>query len=108
MNFLLSYNWLKEFLPKLREAPEEVATKLSVHSASVERITVFRNLWENIVIAKVVGSKKHPNADRLTLNVVEFGSRKKAQVVCCGANVVEGMLVAYAMPGAKVRWHGEG
>lgn len=108
MNFLLSHNWLKEILPNLREEPGEIAAKLSLHSASVERVTSLRELWEKIVIGKVLKSWKHPNADKLTLNTVEYGFRKKAQVVCGGINVREGMFVAYALPGAKVCWHGEG
>ncbi len=35
---LISYNWIKEFIPKLTESPEEVAQKLSNSLAEVESI----------------------------------------------------------------------
>lgn len=35
---LISYNWIKEFIPKLTESPEEVAQKLSNSLAEVESV----------------------------------------------------------------------
>ncbi|MEK7189363.1 MAG: phenylalanine--tRNA ligase subunit beta, partial [Patescibacteria group bacterium] len=47
------------------------------------------------------------NADKLKVCEVDVG-QEKLSVVCGGSNVKEGMLVALAKIGAKVRWHGEG
>ena len=115
MNLMVSYNWLREYLPGLKASPEEVAQKLSLHAFSVERWWRTDEGLENIVIGKIVKIEKHPNADKLRVVMVEVGdvplfATKKGNVpiVCGGTNLFEGQLVAVALPGAKVRWHGEG
>lgn len=106
MNFLLSFEWLKEFV-SLREKPEQLAQCFSLSGPSVERMRCVRDSLETMVVGKVRESKKHPNADRLTVNSVDVGM-KMIQIICGAPNVKVGMLVAVALPGAKVRWHGKG
>ena len=105
---LISYNWLKEYLnlPDSTTA-EEVAAKLKAATVEVEGINNLGKDLGGIVVGKVLSAEKHPNADKLKLCQVDVGS-EKLQIVCGGSNVVEGMLVALAKVGAKVRWHGEG
>lgn len=105
MNFLLSCNWLKEFVAT-NESPERLARLLSLSGPSVERVKKMKELWDGMVVGKVTASEKHPNADRLTVNNVDIGG-KIAQIICGAPNVKIGMLAAVALPGAKVRWHGE-
>ncbi|MBU1179385.1 phenylalanine--tRNA ligase subunit beta, partial [Patescibacteria group bacterium] len=71
-----------------------------------ERIYPQGEIWDKIVLGKILKIKKHPNADKLKLVLVDIG--KKIEVVCGGSNLREGMKVAMALAGAKVRWHGEG
>lgn len=106
MNILVSYNWLKEYL-KTELKPEEFAAKVSLSGPSVERIHYQGDNLEHIVVGKILGVAKHPNADKLRLVEVDLGG-KKIKVVCGGSNLKEEMLVAVALAGAKVKWHGEG
>ncbi|MDO8582055.1 MAG: phenylalanine--tRNA ligase subunit beta [bacterium] len=106
MNLFVSYNWLKEFV-QTREKPEELARLLSLSGPSVERSRNLGKFFDGMVVGKVVASEKHPNADRLTVNKVDVGG-KTVQIICGAPNVRVGMLAAVALPGAKVRWHGEG
>ncbi|MCG2694449.1 phenylalanine--tRNA ligase subunit beta [Candidatus Parcubacteria bacterium] len=106
MNIFVSYNWLKEYL-KTDLAPEDFASRISLCGVGVERIYPQGEQWENIVIGKILEIKKHPNADKLKLVLIDLGN-KKVEVVCGGSNLREGMNVAVALEGAKVRWHGEG
>ncbi len=106
MNLLVSYNWLKEFVD-IKQSPEKVAELLSLHALSAERIYHLAQQWDKMVIGKVVKTEKHANADKLSLNHVDVGG-KTVQIVCGASNVHAGMLVAVALPGAQVRWHGEG
>lgn len=105
---LVSFNWLKKHVDLGgATAPEEVAEKLMARTVEVEKIFRPGKDLENIVVGKVLKSDKHLNADKLKVCLVDIG-REKATVVCGGSNVKEGMLVALAKVGAKVRWHGEG
>ncbi|MBI4262317.1 phenylalanine--tRNA ligase subunit beta [Candidatus Uhrbacteria bacterium] len=106
MNLLVSYNWLKEFVA-IKQSPEKVAELLSLHALSAERLYHIAKQMDKMVIGKVVKTEKHPNADKLSLNQVDVGG-KTVQIVCGAPNVHAGMLVAVALPGARVRWHGEG
>ncbi len=108
MNILVSYNWLKEYLPGLKLSPEELAEKLSLHSQSVEKIIPQGEHLDKIVIGKILKIAKHPGADRLQLTQVEVGPGKILKIICGAKNIYPGMLVAVALIGAKVRWHGEG
>ena len=105
---LISFNWLKKFV-KLADSvtPEEVAQKLTMSTVEVEGIIKQGADLENVVVGKIIKVEKHPQADKLNLCTVDFGS-EQLTIVCGGSNVAEGMLVAVAKVGAKVRWHGEG
>lgn len=103
---LVSYNWLKQYvnLPDSVSAGE-VAEKLKMSTVEVEGIIKQGELLGNVVVGKVMKAAKHPQADKLTLCEVDAGN-EKLQIVCGGSNVREGMLVALAKVGAKVKWHG--
>ena len=52
------------------------------------------------VIGKVLSCEKHPDADRLSVCVVDDGSGSERQIVCGAPNVAAGQTVAVARPGA--------
>ena len=110
----ISKTWLQDYLdlPKTLSA-KELAALLTLHVVEVESVHDQAAGLEHIVVGKVMSVKRHPNADKLNLCEVSDGPSagtqgKTVQVVCGGTNVREGMLVAFAKVGAKVRWHGEG
>ncbi len=114
----ISLNWLQDFvnLPKNLD-PQDLADRLTMHVVEVESFEREAGKFEGMVVGKVMGIEKHPNADRLSVCNVDIGKAESiklkaesvgAQIVCGGKNLKEGMLVAVALPGSKVRWHGEG
>jgi len=104
----LSINWLKKFvdIPKGFSAAD-LAHKLTMTTVEVEGWRDAGKDLENVVVGKILKIKNHPNADKLRLTVVDVGGGK-LNIVCGGTNLREGMLVAVAKIGAKVKWHGEG
>ncbi|MFA6446890.1 MAG: phenylalanine--tRNA ligase subunit beta [Patescibacteria group bacterium] len=114
MNLLVSYDWLKEYV-SLKETPEEFATRISLSGPSVEKIFPQGEDLKNIVVGKVLKLEPHPQADKLQLVTVDIGKHPLAKegrgdlrLVCGGINLYESQLVAVALIGAKVRWHGQG
>lgn len=105
MNILASYQWLQEYV-KTSLSPEDFAREFSLRSMSVEAIERWDHRFSDIVIGVVEALTKHPDADRLFVVTVNLGNRT-AIVVCGGVNLVVGMKVVVALPGARVRWHGE-
>jgi phenylalanyl-tRNA synthetase beta chain len=56
----------------------------------------------NVVVAQIIASSPHPNADRLSVCQVDDGSGTKRQVVCGAKNYHVGDKVPLALPGARL------
>ncbi len=106
MNILISYNWMKEYL-ETDLSPEEFAKRTTASGNSVEVIDRVAERFAQMVVGDVLEVKTHPNADKLRVAVVDIGA-KQVEIVCGGENLSEGQKVVVALPGARVRWHGEG
>ena len=99
------YSWLKEFLnPDLDLSAEDAAKILTAGGLEVEDHIKVGHDFSGVVVAKVVGKKKHPKADKLTLVDVVTQEGGAPTVVVCGANNVPepGGRVLWAKPGAKL------
>lgn len=93
------------------EGVEKLVDKIGAQLGAVEEITPFGDKYEGVVIARVVTSDQHPNADRLHVCKVDDGGKVEGlerddngyvQVVCGAPNVRAGMLVAWLPPGSIV------
>ncbi|MBI2453735.1 phenylalanine--tRNA ligase subunit beta [Candidatus Peregrinibacteria bacterium] len=104
----ISLNWIKEFvdIPKTYGA-RQLAELLTLRTCEVEAYEDEALKFSNMIVGKAIRIRPHPNADKLRLVDTDAGGRT-IQIVCGGQNLAEGMLVAVALPGALVRWHGEG
>ncbi|MFH1433784.1 MAG: phenylalanine--tRNA ligase subunit beta, partial [Candidatus Uhrbacteria bacterium] len=105
MNIYASYNWIKEYLDT-KDTAEEFARKITMSGSEVEELINEAERFEKMVVGEVEELKAHPNADKLQIAVTDIG-KKKVEIVCGGVNLREGMLVSVALPGSRVRWHGE-
>ncbi len=104
----VSLNWLKEYVNiKNKITPKEIGELLTLHTVEVEGLKRLGENLNKIIVGKIEKLKAHSNADKLKIAIVSDGY-KNFQVVCGGSNLYEGMLVAFAKVGAKVKWHGEG
>ncbi len=106
MNILASYNWIKEYL-KIDVSADDFAREFSLRSMSVEAIEKSENKYANMVVGLIKEIKQHPKADRLRIAITDVGANT-VEIVCGGTNIEVGQKVFVALPGAKVRWHGEG
>jgi phenylalanyl-tRNA synthetase beta chain len=101
----ISLDWLSDFIDITEKNNEKIKEIITANSAEIETMERQGDHLVNIVVGKVIGLNKHPNADKLMLAVVNDG-KENFKVVCGGSNLKEGMLVAFAKIGAVVRWHG--
>lgn len=97
----ISYNWLKDFLPKLTLSPKETAELLTMHSFETV-VTGELVVPPDITVVKIVNIKPHPNADRLHLVTVTDGQRE-ITVVCGATNIAVGQTVPYSPPGTTLQ-----
>ncbi len=96
-----SVNWLGEFveLPPSIEALAELLTMSGVEIEAIEKRGVY---FDHVVIAQINESKPHPNADRLSVCIVDDGSGTRRQIVCGAKNYKVGDKVPLALPGAEL------
>lgn len=104
---LISLDWIKEFTDVKTKNPKELGDLITIKTAEVDGVIDQSAAYENIVVGQIIEIHPHPNADKLKVTKTSLG-KETVQIVCGGANIKEGMYVAVAKVGAKVRWHGEG
>lgn len=92
-----SVNWLSALLGRELD-PKDVARRLAMLGAPVDEIETLFDGLSDVVIGLVESAEKHPNADRLTLCLVNDGSGV-VEVVCGAPNVVAGKKYPYAAVG---------
>ena len=105
----LSLNWIRDYidLPKDLDI-SQLAYDLTMRTVEVEGVEATHELLDGIVVGRIISVDKHPNADLLRVVLTDVGQEEALTIVCGGSNLEPGQLVAVAVPGAMVRWHGEG
>ncbi|MEE8258854.1 MAG: phenylalanine--tRNA ligase subunit beta, partial [Sphingomonadales bacterium] len=98
MKFTL--NWLKDHLDTKADL-ETITGKLTGLGLEVEKVVDQGEAFKPFVIAEVTSCERHPNADKLTVCVVNDG-RKSTQVVCGAPNAKTGMKGVFAPSGTHI------
>lgn len=95
------WSWLEEFTP-LQGDPAAVGDTLSDLGLAVESTEVIGAGLDDVVVARVLDLRPHPDADRIQIVDVDAGDGVPLQV-CCGAfNMAVGDLVPLAPVGATL------
>ena len=95
-----SENWLRHHVPN-RASRDELAATLTAIGLEVEDVTALGNSLDGVIVARIVGARKHPEADRLQVCEVDTGSAI-VQIVCGAPNARVGIKVPLAMVGASL------
>ncbi len=105
----VSLNWIKDYV-SLPESltMEQLSYDLTMRTVEVEGAVNPADALGGSVLGIISKITAHPQADMLRVCEVDVGQEAPATIVCGGSNIYEGMRCAVALPGAKVRWHGEG
>ena len=106
----VSLNWVKQFT-SVDLSVDELVEKIGGQLGAVEAVEETGKKYKGILVVKVIECQKHPNADKLSLCLVDDGGVDKKvkrdaegliQVVCGAPNVKADMLAAWIPPGATV------
>jgi phenylalanyl-tRNA synthetase beta chain len=105
----LSLNWIREYVDIPAGADlAKLAYDLTMSTVEVEGTIELAKGFDGMVVGVLDEIAPHPNADKLRVCKTDLGGGNVREIVCGGGNLSEGMKVAVALPGARVRWHGEG
>nr|MBA2652889.1 phenylalanine--tRNA ligase subunit beta [Tatlockia sp.] len=93
--------WLREWVnPPLDE--QQLAARLTMAGLEVDAVSPVAGAFDKVIVAQVLSTLPHPQADRLTLCTIDIGDDKPLRVVCGAANVRAGLKVAFAQIGATL------
>ncbi len=104
MKFTLS--WLEKFLDT-NYTLDEICDALTESGTEVEKVVDRTIDLSPFIVAQIKSIRKHPNADKLNLCQVDYGSGSD-EIVCGAPNVREGLKVILAplgtvMPGGEFK-----
>ncbi len=97
---LISKKWLNSHLDVTDLSNSEFDDILTFAGVEVEGIIEKGVASDLVVVAEVVASEQHPNADRLSVTRVDAGEAELRQIVCGAKNYKVGDKVPCALPGA--------
>ncbi len=81
---------------------DKLVEKIGAQLGAVDEVVDNGSKYKGIIVAKVVNCEKHPDADKLSICMIDVGKEKPVQVVCGAPNVAAGQTVAWIPPGVTV------
>lgn len=97
---LVSYKWLKE-LVAIDVPTKDLAEKMSTTGIEVEGVTSPASGLSKIVVGKILTCEDIPET-HLHICQVDVGEEEPRQIICGAPNVVAGIKVMVALPGARI------
>lgn len=99
-------SWLKDYV-EIKLPLEELSYKLTMAGFEVAEIHRVGEFWDRdkVFVGQILEVKPHPNADRLTIAVVDYGTSEPVEVVTGAPNLKvgqRGQKVALALAGARL------
>lgn len=95
----VSLTWLREFV-SLPPSTPQLVDLLTLAGVEVEEVHQRGADIPHVVVAQILESAQHPNADRLSVCKVDAGNGQTLQIVCGAKNYRVGDKVPLALPGA--------
>src|SRR5471030_3298928 len=95
-----SLRWLSHYLDLTVPVPQ-MLDRLTLAGTEVEHVAITGVESAHVVVAQILSSAPHPNADRLSVCQVNDGSCTR-QIVCGAKNYQVGDKAPLALPGAKL------
>lgn len=93
--------WLREWVNPSQDA-KELAGLLTMAGLEVDALSPVAGAFDQVIVAEVISTSPHPQADKLTVCQINTGQSSLLQVVCGAANVRPGLKVALAQIGANL------
>lgn len=105
----VSVNWIKSIVEAEQTSanliPKDInllIDKIGAQLGAVDEVVDVGKKYKGVVVAEVVKCDKHPNADKLSVCMINVGKARPVQVVCGAPNVAAGQLVVWIPPGVAV------
>ena len=97
----ITFDWLREHLDT-KFSEDQLLDKLTDIGLEVETVEKPSSDLEKFLVARILKTEPHPDADRLKVCDVDIGNQNILKVVCGAPNAREGLITIYAPPGAVI------
>lgn len=95
----VSEAWLRELInPPVNT--EQLVAQLTMAGLEVDAVQAVAGEFSGVVVAEVLSTEQHPNADKLKVCQVNVGQAEPLQIVCGASNVRPGLKIPAALIGA--------
>lgn len=107
---IVSLNWIKQYVD-ISMPIDQLTELVGARLVEIEETIDLGKRYRGVLVAKVVSCEAHPNADKLSVCMIDDGGKVKGikrdskglvQVVCGAPNVRRGMMVAWLPPKTTV------
>lgn len=98
---LVSFDWLREFVPYQGEA-QALGDTLTMLGLEMDGMHDPFEEIAGVVVGHVVECGPHPEADKLSVCVVDVAGPEALTIVCGAPNVAKGQKVAVALVGSRL------
>lgn len=98
----LSLKWLNDYIDTNDIEIKEFCDSMTMSGSKVEGYKNTGDGIENVVAGRIISCDKHPNADKLTICMVDIGQVEPIQIVTGADNVNPGDLVPIAKDKSKL------
>lgn len=96
----ISLNWLRRYVDVDWDA-EQIAERLTLSGTEVDGVIRLDARFDGVKVAKVLDTRRHPNAEKLQIATVDAGD-ETLEIVCGAPNCRPGLTVAFAPVGARL------
>ena len=96
----VNVQWLRDWVD-VEMDPQTLAEELTTAGLEVDAVLPVAGPLDGVVVGRIVELAAHPEADRLSLCVVDDGQARH-EVVCGAPNAAAGLIVPYARVGARL------
>ena len=100
----ISWNWLRQYIDT-DLTPQQAAAMLTSTGLETESVELFepvKGMLAGVVVGHVLECAKHPDADRLSVCLVDIGAGEPQQIVCGAPNVAKDQKVLVATIGTTI------
>lgn len=94
-----SLNWLRQWVPGDADA-DHVAARLTGAGLEVDQVVPLGTALDGVVVGRIIECQPHPDADRLRVCQVDFGTAAPVQIVCGAENARVGLTAPLATIGS--------
>lgn len=102
-----SEQWLRQYVDPALDS-QGLSHALTMAGLEVEALEPVAPAFSKVVVAEIISTEKHPDADRLQVCKVDVGAVEPLQIVCGAPNARAGLrapcaLVGAELPGFKIK-----